>query len=65
MVYNGGKVTMYALSIRLPKEIYDWLKTKAENEGRSLNGQVNYLLRQLRQQEESNDDLSTGRTGDD
>ena len=48
---------MNALSIRLPEEIYEWLKEKAKKENRSLNGQINHLLWQLKQQEER-DDLS-------
>ena len=39
--------------------MYQWLKEKAEKENRSLNGQVNHLLGQLKQQEEQNG-LSTG-----
>jgi len=46
---------MQALSIRLPEEIYEWLKEKAERENRSLNGQVNHLLRQLKEREEEVD----------
>ena len=64
MVYNSGKVDMQALSIRLPQEIYEWLKEKAERENRSLNGQVNHLLRQLKGQEER-DGLSQKRSGND
>lgn len=55
---------MHSLSIRLPEEIYQWVKEKAEKENRSLNGQINYLLGQLKRQEEQ-DDLSTERSGDD
>jgi len=46
---------MQALSIRLPEEIYEWLKEKAERENRSLNGQVNHLLRQQMVREEEVD----------
>jgi hypothetical protein len=54
---------MFSLSIRLPEEMYQWIKEKAEKENRSLNGQINYLLGQLKRQEER-DDLSTERRGD-
>jgi len=55
---------MHSLSIRLPEEMFQWIKEKAEKENRSLNGQINHLLGQLKRQEESND-LSQKRGGDD
>lgn len=53
---------MQQFSIRVPEEMYLWLKEKAERESRSLNGQVNHLLWQLMEQEKQND-LSTNERG--
>lgn len=39
-----GRGNMIALSVRLAEQMYEALKEKAEEEQRSLNGQINYML---------------------
>ena len=37
---------MISTRLRLPIDLYTWLKALAEREGRSLHGQILYILRQ-------------------
>jgi hypothetical protein len=42
-----------SIQVRLPLEIYQWLVARSEAESRSLNGQVVYMLRQAKEDDEA------------
>jgi hypothetical protein len=41
------------IGLRPPPDLFEWLKREAEDNARSLNGQVIWLLQQQRKQQES------------
>lgn len=63
-VAHGDDITHYPLSqrqkggfmkslvIRIPEELHDWLKRKAETECRSINAQLTYWIKQVRDDED-------------
>ena len=51
-------MTTQVISIRFPVELYKWLKTRAQNNERSLNREVIAILKQVKLQEQGNDNNS-------
>lgn len=39
--------------VRLPVDLWDWLKVKAKRENRSLNGQIAEIIKEARQRDEN------------
>lgn len=53
-----------SVTIRFPKEIYQWIKTRSDKEKRSFNAQVLLEFERLMQQQQSSVTLSaTGTVG--
>lgn len=48
MMYAEAVATFIRLMIRLNPELHDWLAQLAEREHRSMNGQIAYMLDQIR-----------------
>lgn len=44
---------MLNVTLRIPKELRDWLRSKAANEARSMNAQVMVLIREAKAKAEA------------